>query len=154
MHPTEDQQIPTFNIQKRMKRLILIALAAAMTLQGQAQGTREDYLNAFGTREKCSGKMLNGDVWVRPVHLAGADTMYYSTYNGTGTVWYSVNIHNGEKQQVENPDRNRQERRRGGGSQYHWMTVRDEKDGRAQNPADESQCIIHRKDEIAEPGNP
>ena len=95
-----------------MKRLILIALAAAMTLQGQAQGTREDYLNAFGTREKWSGKMLNGDVWVRPVHLAGADTMYYSTYNGTGTVWYSVNIHNGEKQQVENPDRNRQERRR------------------------------------------
>lgn len=131
-----------------MKRLILIALAAAMTFQGQAQGTREDYLNAFGTREKCSGKMLNGDVWVRPVHLAGADTMYYSTYNGTGTVWYSVNIHNGEKQQVENPDRNRQERRRGGESQYHWMTVRDEKDGRAQNPADGSQCIIHRDNNL------
>ena len=111
-----------------------------------AQGTIEDYLNAFGTRERLSGKMTHGQVYVRPVHEGCADSMYYSTFDGKGTVWYSVNIHNGHKKQVENPDRHRKQEYRGDG--IHWMVVRDEKDGRTPNPANKGQYIMHKDNNL------
>lgn len=129
-----------------MKGIIPIIL---FTLAGHgclAQGTIEDYLNAFGTRERLSGKMTHGQVYVRPAHEGSPDSMYYSTFDGKGTVWYSVNIHDGQKKQVENPDRHRKQEYRGDG--IHWMVVRDEKDGRAPNPTNKTQYIMHKDNNL------
>lgn len=130
------------------KKYILTALAILCGGCCQAQGTVQDYLNAFGTGQKYSHKVAYGNAHVRPVNEGSADTMYYSTFNGEATVWYSVNIHNGQKEQVENPDKDRRDNRRRGGDGIHWMVVRDEKDGRVPSPTNKSQFIMHRDNNL------
>lgn len=122
-------------------------MLATAAVSSNAQGTVQDYLNAYSIRQKYSNKMKNGSVRVRNVLQGPADVMYYSTFNGDSTVWYKVNIANGEKTKVDNPDKDKHAPRWNGDG-YHWMVVRDEKDGRAENPADKRKCIFFKDNNL------
>ncbi len=126
---------------------ILITALTIIPLWANAQGTAQDYKNAFAIRGKYSNKMKNGDVRVQPTWRTDPTVFRYSTWNGDSTVWYQVNTHTGEKKQIDNPEPRRQNRR-GGGDGHHWMEVRDEKDGRAESPADHNLCIIHKANNL------
>ncbi len=129
--------------------LLAMLMAQSLTLDTQAQGTPADYKNAFAIRGKYSNKVICGDVRVRQEWGADPGTMTYSTFNGDSTVWYRVDTKTGEKTLISDPTPRRQRRRGGGGGDgHHWMEVRDEKDGRAENPADKSVCMIHRDNNL------
>ena len=132
-----------------MKKLIftLLALTSA-TLNIYAQGTVQDYKNAFAIRGKYSNKMTNGSVNVRFPRNASGNSFTYSTFNGDSTVWYEVDIATGDKKQISNPETRRRPEYRGGGSEMHWMVVRDEKDGRAENPVNKNTFIIHKANNL------
>ena len=133
-----------------MKRLISMAVLATAAFNLNAQGTAQDYLNAYSIRQKYSNKVAYGSVRVREAFHGPSEEMYYSTFNGDSTVWYKVNTKTGVKTKIDNPERNRPEQRwRGeGGGGYHWMTVRDEKDGRSRNPKDGNTFIIHKDNNL------
>jgi hypothetical protein len=109
-----------------MKKLIftLLALTSA-TLNINAQGTVQDYKNAFAIRGKYSNKMAKGSVSVRFPRNASGNSFTYSTFNGDSTVWYEVNIETGDKKQISNPETRRRPEYRGNGGGTHWMVVRD-----------------------------
>ena len=129
-----------------MKHLLITALTI-IPLWANAQGTTQDYKNAFAIRGKYSNKMKNGDVRVQSTWRTDPTVFNYSTFNGDSTVWYQVNIQTGEKTQIDNPEP-RRPNRRGGGDNHHWMEVRDEKDGRAESPLDHNLCIIHKANNL------
>ena len=132
-----------------MKKLIftLLALTSA-TLGVNAQGTVQDYKNAFAIRGKYSNKMANGSVNVRFPRNDSGNSFTYSTFNGDSTVWYEVNIETGDKKQISNPETRRRPEYRGNGGGTHWMVVRDEKDGRAENPVNRNTFIIHKDNNL------
>ena len=81
-----------------------LALVASAALSLHAQGTVQDYKNAFGISRKYSYKMANGSVNVRRSYDEGKkDQFIYSVWNGDSTAWYEVNAKTGEKtpQQLE-----------------------------------------------------
>ncbi|MBR6202388.1 MAG: prolyl oligopeptidase family serine peptidase [Bacteroidaceae bacterium] len=129
-----------------MNRLLLLALLATATLSIHAQGTVQDYKNAFSTRGKYSWKMTHGDVHVQSPYHVNPTYFNYSTYNGDSTVWYQVDAKTGEKKQIANPEPRHQNRWQGDG--HHWMEVRDEKDGRAESPAEKGTFIIHKDNNL------
>ena len=127
-----------------MKKFITLTLLASTALTMNAQGTAQDYKNAFAIRGKYSNKMAKGNVTARPNDDGGFN---YSTFNGDSTVWYSVNANTGEKTRIDNPTpRRRQER--WGGNGHHWMEVLDEKDGRAESPVKKNTFIIHKNNDL------
>ena len=135
-----------------MKKLIALALVASAALSIHAQGTVQDYKNAFGISRKYSYKMANGSVNVRRSRGEEdtPDRFIYSTYNGDSTVWYQVNAKTGEKTQTTNPELNRRRNNWnwGGGESHHWMEVRDEKDGRAEHPVNKGTFMIHKDNNL------
>ena len=127
-----------------MKRLLLLSTFAVSALAANAQGTVQDYKNAFGTRHLLSNKMANGNVNARPSRNGNFN---YSVFNGDSTVWYEVDTKTGEKKQISDPTpRRRPENRRG--NEHHWMEVLDEKDGRAENPVNKNTFIIHKDNNL------
>lgn len=135
-----------------MKNLILTTtLLLATSLQINAQGTVEDYKNAFAVRGKYSNKMTHGNVSVqRNWGEQPTDHFLYSVYNGDSTVWYKVSTETGEKTLTADPTKPRRRRpeRAQSGEQHHWMEVRDEKDGRAESPVDRNSRIIHKNNNL------
>lgn len=137
-----------------MKKLITLSILAASALTVSAQGTAQDYLNAFAIRGKYSNKAANANINVSNPHTAPDGKMVYSIFNGDSTVWNEVDIATGAKKQIAKPEPPKHGRR-GGGKEYHWMVVRDEKDGEATNPKDTSQCIVFKENNLylAQTGN-
>lgn len=133
-----------------MNKLVLtFSLALSAYSQVFAQGTIEDYKNAFRIRSKYENKVGNATVNVRPSREENATSFKYSTFNGDSTVWYSVDLATGTKTITTNPEqRRRPERRGGGGSQHHWMEVLDEKDGRAESPTNRNTFVIHKDNNL------
>lgn len=131
-----------------MKRLLTSSILALATLSLSAQGTVEDYNNAFATRQKYAYKMTHGNVSVRPPYQTPDSKMQYSVYDGDSTIWYEVDIKSGAKTRIADPTVKRRDQHRPAGEQYHWMVVRDEKDGRAESPVDKSLAIIHRANNL------
>lgn len=130
-----------------MRKLILTStlMLAALT-QANAQGTLQDYKNAFAVRGKYSNKMTNGNVSAK---VSNDGNFTYSVYDGKNTVWYKVDGTSGEKTSIEDPTpRRRPERRGGGGEQHHWMEVRDEKDGRSERPTNRNTFIVHKNNNL------
>lgn len=130
-----------------MKKLILTsALFFSALTYVQAQGTIEDYKNAFAVRGRYSNKMTNGNVSAR-TNNEGDFT--YSVSDGKNTLWYKVDAKTGEKTSIEDPTpRRRPERRGGNGEQHHWMEVRDEKDGRSERPTNRNTFIVHKNNNL------
>lgn len=131
-----------------MKKLLSFALLASAALSTFAQGTVQDYKNAAAIRGKYSWKMTNGDVRVQSPHHVNPNFFNYSTYNGDSTVWYQVDAKTGEKKRIDNPEPRQRPERWGGGESHHWMEVRDEKDGRAENPVNKNTFIIHKDNNL------
>ncbi len=131
-----------------MKKLLSFALLASAALSTYAQGTVQDYKNAAAIRGKYSWKMTNGDVRVQSPHHVNPNFFNYSTYNGDSTVWYQVDAKTGEKKRIDNPEPRQRPERWGGGESHHWMEVRDEKDGRAENPVNKNTFIIHKDNNL------
>ncbi|MBQ0022340.1 MAG: prolyl oligopeptidase family serine peptidase [Prevotellaceae bacterium] len=127
-----------------MKKLLSLTFLAAATLTVSAQGTVQDYKNAFAIRGKYSNKMTNGNV---SAHRRGESNFWYSVFNGDETLYYEVNAKTGEKTIIEDPTPRRRPERIDG-TQHHWMEVLDEKDGRAENPANGRQRIIHKNNNL------
>lgn len=130
-----------------MKTLMAMGVGMLMAATAVAQGTVEDYRRAAAVRGKYSWKMINGDVNVQPSRHGDPAYFRYSTFNGDSTVWYEVNATTGEKKPTASPERGRQPRRQEGDG-HHWMEVRDEKDGRAENPVEKGTFIIHRQNNL------
>ncbi len=117
----------------------LSLLLLGCTANLAAQGTVEDYKNAFAVYGKYSKKMTNGNV---DAHSSHDGNFWYSVYNGDSTVYYSVDGKTGEKTQISDPrPRHRPHHQ---GPQHHWMEVLDEKDGRAESPVVKNTFIIHK----------
>lgn len=127
----------------KTKLLITSALALASFAQSFAQGTAQDYKNAFAIRGKYSNKMTNSLSNIR----ANDKGFTYSTNNGDSTVWYQVDAQTGEKSIISDPTPRRRPENRGG-AQHHWMEVLDEKDGHAENPAERNTFIVHRNNNL------
>ena len=90
-----------------MKKLIALALLANATLSTYAQGTVQDYKNAFGISRKYSWKMANGSVNVQRSYGDSDNQFFiYSTYTGDSTAWYRVDALTGEKTPTTNPELN------------------------------------------------
>ncbi len=130
-----------------MKKLFAFVLLAIATLSLHAQGTVQDYKNAFATRGKYSNKMTNGNIRVQSPHHVNPAVMNYSTFNGDSTVWYQVDVKTGEKKLIGNPEHPRPREWRGGDN-HHWMEVRDEKDGRAESPVNKGTFMIHKNNNL------
>lgn len=127
-----------------MKRLLSLTFLASALLTANAQGTVQDYKNAFAIRGKYSYKMINGNVSARQ---RGNGNFWYSTFNGDKTVFYEVDTKTGEKKEIEDPTPRRRPENRGG-SQHHWMEVLDEKDGNAASPVNHNQHIVHKNNDL------
>ena len=129
------------------KKLLTTAVVLLTVTTATAQGTVDDYKQAFATRGKYSGKMIGGDV---RAHLKRGEDhkFWYSVYDGKETVYKEVDA---EQQTVtllkENPEppRRRPEWR---GPQRHWMEVPDEKDGLRRSPADSTLTVFHRANNL------
>ena len=131
-----------------MKQLIAtLFLLTAVAPALRAQGTAEDYRNAYDLRKIYSNKVAFGTVTVSPVFLGDSTKFTYSTFNGDSTVWYSVDIATGQKSPAARPIAPNRPRHRGGDS-HHWMEVRDEKDGRAEHPINKNTFIVHRNNNL------
>lgn len=127
-----------------MKKLLSIASMALVAIAANAQGTVQDYKNAYAIRGKYSNKMANGNV---TAHQREDNNFWYSTFNGDSTVYYEVNSKTGEKTQIDNPERRRRPNNRSG-NQHHWMEVLDEKDGRAESPVNRNTFIVHKDNNL------
>ncbi len=111
--------------------LLTVSSFQPLCAQPQAQATKADYLRAFDVSKLYSWKMKNGDV---NAHVKGrGHQFWYSVYDGEKTVYKEVDA---DKNTVtllsENPEKPRRHGPRG--EQYHWMVVRDEKDGVIDSP--------------------
>ena len=131
-----------------MKSHILLAALAATSLFASAQGTLQDYKNAYAVRGKYSNKMKNGNV---SVHTGGhGGRTWYSVFNGDSTVYYDLDPLTGAKTLL--PGNPQQPRHRppfaGQRPQRHWMEVPDEKDGHAVSPVDSTLTVIHRANNL------
>lgn len=130
-----------------MKKILTFIALSTATLSLSAQGTIQDYKNAFAIRGKYSNKVANGTVNVQSPRQANSAYFNYSTFNGDSTVWFQVDAKTGQQQRIDNPTPRRRPERRGGDG-HHWMEVRDEKDGRAENPVEKNTFIIHRDNNL------
>ncbi len=123
------------------------ALVLLMATTATAQGTADDYKQAFATRGKYSGKMTGGDV---SVHRKWGEPhkFWYSVYDGKETVYKEVDAEQNTvtllKENPQPPRRRPQWR----GPQRHWMEVPDEKDGFRRSPTDSTLTIFHRADNL------
>lgn len=127
-----------------MKTLLTISLLASALLSANAQGTANDYKNAFAIRGKYSNKMANGNISARN---RGESNFWYSTFNGEKTVYYEVDAKTGEKTEIEDPTPRRRPEHRNG-PQHHWMEVLDEKDGSAESPVNHNLRIVHMNNDL------
>lgn len=126
-------------------KLQLTAFVLSLTsITMSAQGTIEDYKNAFGVRARYSNKMTHGNVNAR-ANREGNFT--YSVFNGDSTVWYEVNAKTGEKKTIEDPTPRRHPEWKGR-EEHHWMEVRDEKDGHAESPTNRNTFIVHKNNNL------
>ena len=131
-----------------MKNLFIYALLLVFPTQVFAQGTVQDYKNAFAIRNKYSNKMINGNVNVRP-NRNNSSKLTYSVFNGDSTVWYEVSTADGSKTPIATPERPRRQPQWGmGGEQHHWMEVRDEKDGWIESPVKKNCYVVHRNNNL------
>ena len=130
-----------------MKKILslIVLISSALTLH--AQGTVQDYKNAFAIRGKYSNKMTGGIIRVQAPRQTEPACFNYSTFNGDSTIWYQVDAKTGEKHRISNPEPRRHPEHRSGDS-HHWMEVRDEKDGRAENPVTKNTFIVHRDNNL------
>ena len=124
---------------------ILTTLLAVTAMQVNAQGTVQDYKNAFATRAKYSNKMVNGNV---NFHNGRDGKCWYSVYNGDSTVYYEIDPQTGAKTLLSGDPSPKRDRQGWQGDGHHWMEVRDEKDGRAESPVDRNLCIIHKANNL------
>ena len=129
------------------KTLLSIILCAATITDISAQGTIQNYKDAFAVRARYSNKVANGFVNVFPTWETENGYFQYSVYNGDSTVWYKVNETNGEKTRISDPTK-KDRKRHESGEYHHWMEVRDEKDGNAASPVDNSLTIIHKDNNL------
>lgn len=129
-----------------MKTRTMTALLAALCIQtASAQGTVQDYKNAYAIRGKYSNKMVNGNVRVQRQQDGN---YWYSVYNGDSTVYYRVDAVTGTKTLLPgNPEPPRRNERRGG-VQHHWMEVLDEKDGVQASPVEANLEIYHKDNKL------
>ncbi len=129
-----------------MRTLITLAMMATAATAINAQGTLQDYQNAYGVRARYSNKVANGaPSSVRPSEDGSKWT--YSVFNGDSTVWYEVDSKTGKKTVIASPaPRKRPEYR--GGKQHHWMEVLDEKDGWSESPVKKACFIAHRNNNL------
>ena len=122
------------------------AFALLMATTATAQGTADDYKQAFATRGKYSGKMIGGDV---SVHRKRGEPhkFWYSVYDGKETVYKEVDAEQNTVTLLkENPQPPRRQQWRG--PQRHWIEVPDEKDGFRRSPTDSTLTIFHRADNL------
>lgn len=127
----------------KTKLILSSALFLASLTQSYAQGTVQDYKNAFAIRGKYSNKMTNSLSNIR----ANDKGFTYSTIDGDSTVWYQVDAQTGEKNRISDPTPRRRPENRGG-RQHHWMEVLDEKDGHAESPTVRNTFIVHRNNNL------
>lgn len=127
----------------KTKLILSSALFLASLIQSYAQGTVQDYKNAFAIRGKYSNKMTNSLSNIR----ANDKGFTYSTIDGDSTVWYQVDAQTGEKSRISDPTPRRRPENRGG-RQHHWMEVLDEKDGHAESPTVRNTFIVHRNNNL------
>ena len=120
-------------------------LLTLTSLPAIAQGTAQDYKNAFAIRGKYSNKMINGNV---SYHNGRDGKCWYSVYNGDSTVYYEIDPKTGAKTQLPGDPTPRRDRNGWRGNGHHWMEVLDEKDGRAESPIDKNLCIIHKDNNL------
>ncbi|MBR3530387.1 MAG: prolyl oligopeptidase family serine peptidase [Bacteroidaceae bacterium] len=125
----------------------LIISSSFITLTATAQGTIQDYKNAYAIRGKYSNKMTYGNVRILPNRRRSEEnphTFIYSVQSDTGTVYKKVDADANTVTILpgnpEPPRRNRQNQ----GPQRHWMEVPDEKDGFRRNHA--GTASIYHKD--------
>ena len=130
------------------KTLLPLCLCAASFINANAQGTIQNYKDAFSVRARYSNKMTNGNINVRPSWECEDGVIQYSTYNGDSTVWYSVDEKTGQKTIIADPTRKPRHKQRPQGAQHHWMEVLDEKDGNAASPLDKNMTIIHKDNNL------
>ena len=130
------------------KLFLSMVLCSAAEINIMAQGTAEDYKNAFNVRSRYENKMTHGTVSVSPIHEDNADYFLYSVYDGKGKAWFKVNAITGEKESCEAPMPKRQRPEHVSGEKHHWMEVRDEKDGHAENPVNRNTFIIHKNNNL------
>ena len=121
------------------------------TLTASAQGTVNDYKNAYAIRGKYSNKMTYGNVRVINQNRRRGEnephTFYYSVQSDTGLVYKKVDADANTvtilPSNPEPPRRNWQNR----GPQRHWMEVPDEKDG-VQRSNDGAYTIFHKDNNL------
>lgn len=128
-----------------MKRYTILALIALAVDTVSAQGTIEDYKQAFATRGLYSGKMLYGDVKVHPIR--DTSKFWYSVTTDTGTVYKEVDPGNNTVTILDGNPESRGPRHQWNGPRRHWMEVPDEKDGFSVTP-DKSQAIVTRNNNL------
>lgn len=128
-----------------MKRYTILALIALAVDSVSAQGTIEDYKQAFATRGLYSGKMLYGDVKVHPIR--DTSKFWYSVTTDTGTVYKEVNPDSNTVTILNGNPESRGPRRQWNSPRRHWMEVPDEKDGFSVTP-DKSQAIVTRNNNL------
>lgn len=126
-----------------MKTLLFTILSSVVVASAQAQGTEEDYKNAFEVYGRYSNKMTNGNVSVHKGHDGG---FWYSVFDGDSTVFYSVDGKSGEKTRISDPRPRRHHEWNGNG--HHWMEVLDEKDGHEESPTEKNTFIVHKDDNL------
>lgn len=127
-----------------MKHLLLTTImSCAVISQAFAQGTAQDYKNAFAIRGKYSNKVTNTLSNIRANEIG----FIYSTYEGDSTRWYQIDSQSGDKTRISDPTPRRRPENRGG-KQHHWMEVLDEKDGHAESPTEKNSFIVHRNNNL------
>ena len=132
---------PTFS----MMHYALCIAYCALPFSANAQGTVQDYKNAFAIRGKYSNKMTHGNV---SYHNGRDGQCWYSVWNGDSTVYYQIDPATGAKTQLPADPSPKRDRHGWQGDGHHWMEVRDEKDGRAESPTDQNLTIIHKDNNL------
>ena len=128
--------------------LCSLSFSAAPVAQAQeSQDLADAYYRAYHQREQYAGKMKGGNL--RFMAARGEkqnNNFWYATGQGDEQVWHELDAQSGQVRTIDNPFPQRQRQRQwgGGGDGHHWMEVRDEKDARISNPADQRQQVFHR----------
>ena len=124
----------------KKKTICIVLITAACHMSAMAQGTKEDYQNAFATRAKYSGKI---DENIQ-VHLGESQHVFWYK---DGQKYFEVDADkNTVKELAESPEKPRR-RPHYNGPQRHWMEVPDEKDGEQVSP-NGAVTIFHRNNNL------
>lgn len=83
-----------------MKKFGLLAASALLAINAFAQGTLNDYLNAYGIRSKYAGKAQIASVV--PQWTEDGSTMWYSVQGKNGPEYYKVDLKSNQKSELFN----------------------------------------------------